>query len=173
MATYYYLISSLPMLRSDGSVPISYPKFLEMCASSVSASVYRALENLDLMSGEGPLLSEWSRSYSALMCELAYQRKLRLGKPAKPPEDRDASAVSAAAAALNAPNPLEAERLLLAQQFRLVDSLVGMHYFDEYALFGYAVKLKLLERLRCFRYEDGKEEFKSLFDSVQQRILSL
>lgn len=173
MASYYYLISSLPMLKSDGELPFSYRSFLEQCASSVSPSVLQSLKELDVISGQGPLLSDWSRYYGSLMRELNYQRNLRLGKQARQPEDRNPAAISSAAAAMSAKNPLEAELLLLTAEFKQLDELVSMHYFDEWVLFGYAVKLKLLERLQSFRHDEGKEEFHKLFDEIQQKILSI
>ena len=45
--------------------------------------------------------------------------------------------------------------------------------FDDYVLFGYAIKLKLLERLNSFEQTKGKAEFQSLFDGIQQRVYSL
>ena len=41
MASYYYLISSLPMLKTQGEPPMDYAAFLAMCRSAVSAGVYR------------------------------------------------------------------------------------------------------------------------------------
>ena len=46
MASYYYLISSLPMLHPGGALPWTTPLFLAMCRSAVSAGVYRTLEEL-------------------------------------------------------------------------------------------------------------------------------
>ena len=76
-------------------------------------------------------------------------------------------------AALAAGNPLEAEQILLDHEFELLDTLVGMHMFDDYVLFGYAVKLKLLERRSCFEKEKGKTEFRNLFNRVQERVYNL
>ena len=45
--------------------------------------------------------------------------------------------------------------------------------FDDYVLFGYAVKLKLLERLTSFEQEKGKQEFQSLFEGIQKSVYSL
>jgi hypothetical protein len=45
--------------------------------------------------------------------------------------------------------------------------------FDDHVLFGYAIKLKLLERQNCFEDSKGKAEFKSLFEGIQQRVYSL
>ena len=48
MASYYYLISSLPDLRTDGDMPFTYEEFLSMCQSNVSESKYEFLSNLTL-----------------------------------------------------------------------------------------------------------------------------
>ncbi len=45
--------------------------------------------------------------------------------------------------------------------------------FDAHVLFGYAIKLKLMERLTSFEQDKGKAEFQTLFDGIQQRVYSL
>ncbi len=173
MASYYYLVSSLPMLSSDGDMPMSYEEFLKCCRNNVSEEKYKLLESLTLSSKEGPLLEEWASAYGSLMKELNSQRSLALGKPYPTGFDRDGMNTQVVTAVLNARNPLEAEQILLDHEFDLLDSLVGLHMFDDYVLFGYAVKLKLLERKNCFEKEKGKSEFKHLFDEIQQRVYSL
>ena len=44
MASYYYLIASLPELRADGEMPITYSEFLTCCQSNVSDSDYELLK---------------------------------------------------------------------------------------------------------------------------------
>ena len=173
MASYYYLIASLPDLRSDSDMPISYEEFLALCKPNVSESCYRLLEGLTLSSSEGPLVKDWYAMYQKLMSELNHQRSVRLGKSYPAEYEKDYMASQAASAAMNAKNPLEAEKILLDYEFENLDSLVGLHAFDDIYLFGYAIKLKLLERQGCFVQEKGKEEFKRLFDQVQQRVYSL
>ena len=151
MASYYYLISSLPDLRTDGDMPFTYEEFLGMCQSNVSESKYEFLSNLTLSSDEGPLLKDWAVFYNNLMSVLT----------------------QVIGTVLAAKNPLEAEKILLDYEFENLDSLVGLHTFDDVYLFGYAVKLKLLERQNCFVQEKGKKEFKRLFDQVQQRVYQL
>ena len=80
MASYYYLIASLPELKADGEMPITYSEFLNCCQSNVSDSDYELLENLTLSSTEGPLVSEWAKFYGMLKKELSYQRSMNLGK---------------------------------------------------------------------------------------------
>ena len=173
MASYYYLISSLPDLRTDGDMPMTYDEFLDMCQSNVSESKYELLKNLTLSSEEGPLLKEWSAFYKKLMGELNYQRSVSLGRPYLTSYDKDSVIAQVAGAAMAAKNPLEAEKILLECEFDNLDSLVGLHTFDDRYLFGYAIKLKLLERQSCFVQSKGQKEFKRLFDQVQQRVYSL
>ena len=173
MASYYYLISSLPDLRTDGDMPMSYDEFLDMCESKVSDDKFEMLKNLTLSSNEGPVVKEWAVSYGNLTKELNKQRSVNLGKPYNVEYDKDYVVGQVAAAALAAKNPLEAEKVLLDYEFELLDSLVGLHTFDDAFLFGYAIKLKLLERQGCFEQKKGQAEFKRLFDQVQQRVYSL
>ena len=173
MASYYYLTASLPELRADGDMPISYGEFLSLCQSNVSESTYEILENLSLDSAEGPLVKEWAEFYGMLKKELSYQRSVNLGKSYSSAYDKDGFISQVVSSALSAKNPLEAERLLLEYEFENLDSLVGLHMFDDYVLFGYAIKLKLLERLTSFEHERGKAEFDSLFEGIQQRVYSL
>ena len=173
MASYYYLISSLPDLKTDGDMPLTYDEFLGMCQSNVSESKYNFLKNLTLSSEEGPLVKEWAVFYKNLMRELNYQRSMNLGRPYLASYDKDSVIAQVAGAALAAKNPLEAEKILLDYEFEILDSLVGLHTFDDVYLFGYAIKLKLLERQSCFVQKKGQQEFKRLFDQVQQRVYSL
>ena len=173
MASYYYLISSLPMLRTQGEPPMDYAAFLAQCKSAVSGGVYKTLENLTVSSGKGPLLSDWAAFYGALNRELTYQRSVKLGRPCPIPSDRDAAIVQTVTAAVNADNPLEGERLLLDLEFRRLDDMIGLHNFDEHALYGYAMKLQLLERQRGFQYDRGKRAFDGLMDNIRRQISSL
>ena len=75
--------------------------------------------------------------------------------------------------AVNAENPLEGEQILLDLEFRRLDGMIGLHNFDDHALYGYAMKLQLLERQRLFRREAGKRAFDGLAAHIRQQIPSL
>lgn len=170
---YYYLISSLPMLKSDGDMPLSYDQFLDLCRGALSDAKYQFLESLTLSSSEGPLVSEWASFYGTLKEELTYQRNVRLGRKAQPPSMREESVTKLISSAMNNKNPLAAEEMLLALQFERLDELVGIHYFDDHALIGYALKLKLLERKKSFQKERGAAEFGRIIDTLEHQILSM
>ena len=173
MASYFYLISSLPMLKSDGSIPIDFKSFLEQCKPNVSAATYESLCKPTEASSSHPMVKEWQKFYNSLMEELNYQRNVKLGKVCSAPKNRDSELVNTISAALAAKNPLVAEQMLLELEFKRIDSMIGLHNFDEYYLFGYAIKLKLLERLTIFNHDEGNNEFKSLFTGVRNQILSI
>ena len=170
---YYYLISSLPMLKSDGDMPFSYEQFLQTCRGALNDAMYTILENLTLSSNEGPCASEWGKFYTIFKDELTFQRNIRLGNKVQPPSNREESITKTISAAMNHKNPLVAEEMLLALQFEKLDALIGLHYFDEYALIGYALKLKLLERKTVFNKQVGKAEFSNIVGKLEQQILSM
>ena len=66
MASYYYLISSLPMLRAGDAPPLDYAAFLDQCRGAVSDRVYRSLEELTVRSEDGGFVSRWAAFYRVL-----------------------------------------------------------------------------------------------------------
>lgn len=170
---YYYLISSLPMLKSDGDMPFSYKEFLDMCRSALSDSKFKILENLSLTSNTGPLVKEWGEFYCVLKEELDFQRNTRLGRRAQFPSIKDEAIAKLVSNAINNANPLVAEEMLLSFQFQKLDELVGLHYFDEAALFGYALKLKLFERKKSFSFDKGKAQLNNIINKLEQEITTM
>ena len=173
MATYYYLMSSLPDLYADEEMPITYDQFIIMCVGNVSEKKFELLKNLTLDSSEGPVMKKWSRFYSGLSAELNAQRSIALGKPYQVEYEKDPVSTLIAQSAITAKNPLEGEKVLLEHEFEALDHYIGGHFHDDVCLFGYAIKLKLLERQSCFVKSKGQAEFKKLFDNVQQRVYNL
>ena len=70
-------------------------------------------------------------------------------------------------------NPLNAEKTLLSFLFGRLDLRIGTHDYDDYALFGYALKLKLLERKTVFNTEKGKAELDKLVKSLEEQITKI
>ena len=173
MSSYYYLLSSLPLLKADGEMPFSYDTFLGMCRGNVKQERYQMLETLTVQSSEGALVSDWAKFYGVLNEELTYQRRVRLGKPCQAPVNRDDGAIRTVTAAMNEKNPLEAEKMLLTLQFEKLDELVNQHYFDDAALVGYALKLKLLERKTIFHRETGRTELDRIAEGLQKQIMNM
>ena len=170
---YYYLLSGLPMLKAQDDMPLSYDEFLTQCRGALGDAKYELVKNLTLASTEGPLVADWAAFYGAYAAELSYQRRVRLGQKAEPPYGRDNKLSKAIASAMSLDNPLQAEELLLSLQFEKIDELIGTHYFDDAALLGYALKLKLLERKCSFQKDAGKAQLDRMIASLEQQITSM
>ncbi|MBQ5841360.1 MAG: DUF2764 family protein [Clostridia bacterium] len=154
-------------------MPLSYDEFLAQCRGALSDSKYEMVKSLTLASAEGPLVAEWAKFYGVYAAELAYQRRVRLGQKAEPPYDRDEKLSKLITAAMNNDNPLQAEEMLLAAQFEKIDELIGTHYFDDAALMGYALKLKLLERKYSFKPDEGKAQLDRIIANLEQEITGM
>lgn len=175
MSSHYYLMASLPSLYYDAPVPMTYEQFLEVCREQVSPSTFEALSTLFSGNGEGKsgLVGQWEQYYTKLMNELTEQRCRRLGKSCPEYPEREVEIKEVIKAAMNSKNPLEAENLLIKSEFEFIDSRCSQHYFDDYALTGYALKLRILGRKAMFSTEEGSAEFSKLLDYIQSEIKSV
>ena len=161
----FYIV--LVILVTEYSFPMEKALICSALAGAGAGFLYAFLERVFQFAAGfvfGTVLSAW-------LLPVCFHTKMTSGK------GRIWALVIAIAAgvlfALAAKNPLESERILLDYEFRNLDLLIGPHMFDEEALFGYAIKLRLLERLTSFEHEKGKAEFESLFDGIQQRVYSM
>ena len=75
MASYYYLISSLPMLRAGDAPPLDYAAFLDQCRGAVSDRVYRSLEELTVRSEDGGFVSRWAAFYRSVSASSSRRTK--------------------------------------------------------------------------------------------------
>ena len=174
MASYYYLISSLPMLRAGDAPPLDYAAFLDQCQGAVSDRVYRSLEELTVRSEDGGFVSRWAAFYRVLQGELTYQRRVKRGESCAAPNERDAAVTQTVHRGSERKGPARGRAGCCSRwEFDRLDELVGLHSFDDCALYGYALKLRLLERQRVFRHDEGKAAFDTLLGQVRQQIFSL
>lgn len=158
------------MLRAEGNTPVTYQRFLELCRTAVSKTRYSELESLTLRSDKGPLVREWAKFYQAFSSELTFIRNEKRGLQFKGAYFHDTALSGAISAAISGKNPLEAENALIKLQFEKLDELVGAHCFDDHALMGYALKLRLLERKSIFVEKQGKDEFERILLELEKQI---
>ena len=130
--------------------------------------VYRTLETLTVVSDKGPAAVGVGTVLPGTSCRELTQRNVKLGRRAS---DREAGIVSSVTAAVNAKILWRAGAA--GPEFHRLDDMIGLHNFDDHALYGYAMKLQLLERQRTFRYESGKRAFDGLMQNIRQQVSSL
>ncbi|MBI9094856.1 MAG: DUF2764 family protein [Sphaerochaeta sp.] len=174
MASYYYLVATLPLLRYESQGPFDTVSFLEQCKSHVREHDYQTI--VSALSGRNsshPFLKKWQQFASMVKKELNDQRskKLGLSTPKYRNEgEKEFRIGEAVRQAISNENALEAELSLLSLKWKYLDEISALHYFDVEALLAYAVKLQLLKRKSLFTKEEGNAEFKRLFSNLQSEI---
>lgn len=189
MPAYYYLIPQLPSLSYNAPLPMTSQAFIELCQKELSSSDTPLLElctlDPDTRRVEGPAYAESAPASSSAFIEAwrAWERTLRLnlaryrslklkregeaygGAGIEPPA-YPADAAAAAKAAFAIESPLEAELFLDQARWNAIESLQGLSYFGENAVYAYLLKLRLLERKALFKAEEGFAEYKTLYASI-------
>ena len=154
MADFYYLMSSLPMLRLGDTPQLSSEQLLEVCADKLSNSELTTLKQLTLLpkaddSTDNSAIKAWNNWETCLRNRLAVRRSSADNSADEYLQYEndffsEIDAVIQEAVALA--NPLECERHLDALRWRRLDDIESGIAFSFSALCVYMIKLKLLEK---------------------------
>ncbi|MBR5527929.1 MAG: hypothetical protein IKV97_02910 [Clostridia bacterium] len=172
----YYLISQLPSLDGMGEntpVPITEERFFELCCRFLKEKARRELEDLSLLPQRQPeksgskLIRAWNEGERALRLALAKCRADKLGKPFDiKNESLPAELIKLANTAVECESPLEAENFLLRQRLGFLESLRPSDNFSEEFVYYYALKLKLILRIRKFDPQKGESAYRNIYNSI-------
>ena len=181
MASYYYLVASLPMLRFEDNPPITLDQFLADCQQSMHANDYVIVRelvagNLESIANQSTYIMHWKRFLASLNGLLFGARSAALSREIddrKVVTDADIHLQDIVKQAMQAENPLEAELLLMHFQWKMAEELSQSHVFSLEVLLTYAIQLALLERKSLFTPIEGNAEFKRLFSNLQSIIKSI
>ncbi|HLW21671.1 MAG TPA: DUF2764 family protein [Sphaerochaetaceae bacterium] len=181
MASYYYLVASLPMLRFDEDPPISLESFLQMCEQNLGSKEYDLVRNLaegnsEAIQHERPFLKAWHRFQTTMRKSLHEKRAkalMRVEETEQSSLDKDIQTEQVVKDALQADNPLDAELILMRYHWEFAEQLSQTQVFSLEVLFTYAIQLALLERKALFTPMEGNAEFRRLFSNLQSIIKSI
>jgi hypothetical protein len=177
---YYYLGAQLQSIIYGQPVPVSSMDFLEMALNEMSPVDAKNLEYCTLepipqeqlytANVSSRFIQLWHNWEEVLRQNLAKNRSMKLkredaGSFDNAPEDPP-DAVAAAKNALGVDSPLEAEFILDKARWSAIDSIIGVEYFTPGTIYGYLLKLKLMERRLIFDAEEGFTEYKKLYSSI-------
>jgi hypothetical protein len=176
VSAYYYLIPQLPSLSYNAPLPMTSQAFIDLCKKELSSSDAPLLDlcTLDSDAQEGDpasssaFIDAWRVWDRTLRLNLARNRSLKLkrdGGAIEPPA-YPADAAAVAKAAFGIESPLEAELFLDQARWNAIESLQGLSYFGENAVYAYLLKLRLLERKALFKAEEGFAEYKRLYAAI-------
>jgi len=143
------------MLHFGRKPPFSFEKFLLMCERLIPEEDIRTLKGISI-SGEytgasaNRTLRNWRSFDTALRNELVKIRAARKKiDPLKYIREGGYSEAYIAHVAMNAqrnPSPIESEKTLDLERWRMLDEFLAGHYFDMDALIVYGLKLLILEK---------------------------
>ncbi len=172
----YYFISQLPSLDGIGEatpLPITVERFLELCSSFLGKKAMAEIEALTLVPpidsepSASPLIKEWNDGERNLRIALCKARADKMNKPySLQNKNLPAELLKVAAAATEIENPLEAEMFLLRHRLGFLETLRPMDFFSEDYIFYYALKLRLIVRIRQFDVQLGKTVYKDIYNST-------
>lgn len=172
----YYLISQLPSLdglSENVPVPITEERFTELCERFLGKKVQDELKRLSLVPSRSyekstsALIEAWNEGERTLRLVLG---KIRADKMKKQFDAENDAApvelVQAAREAVEIENPMEAEKFLNKYRLEFLESLRPMDSFSEDFVFYYAIKLKLISRIKQFDLESGEAAYKNIYSSI-------
>ena len=172
----YYLISQLPSLDAIGEnspIPITQEQFLELCNRFLNKKAVKELENLTLVPSleqektSSELIDSWNSGEKNLRLALAKARAEKMNKTFDTKDSVISVELSKMAnSALESENPLDAEKLLLHYRLSFLETLRPMDIFSKEYIYYYALKLKLILRIREFDAVIGESTYKNIYNSI-------
>jgi Protein of unknown function (DUF2764) len=168
MADFYYLLSSLPMLRPNQGVPMSTAQFMTTCGTHLSPGEMQTLAAISSSPAEESHFKENSVPARWNIFETCMRNRIIDSRPAKNTESAQYMRVEkdyfsaierGVQEAFSRDNPLEREKRLDAVRLEFLDDLDGAHFFDFDALCVYKLKLMLLEKQARWDQAHGTTNF--------------
>ncbi len=185
----YYLIAQLPSLDCVNETtlpPITEERFYELCDRYLGKKASNALKRLTLVpEREGKkdgcrFIDRWNEGERKLRLALAGARaeKMKKSFDGKAVSEESLSKdllsgelfseelLSKVKKAVETEDPLEAEKYLTRLRLEFLETLRPADPFSENMLFYYALKLKLIFRIRKFDENAGKDAYRNIYDSI-------
>lgn len=173
---YYYLVSQLPNIseaESKSALPLTVAQYRELCCRFVSEKEKQIINSLSLVPPKektktgSDFLDTWYEKERNLRFALAQIRSQKMKKDAYTlPAGCTADIISAARTAVGMDSPYTAEGFLFEYRIKLLDNLRPLDSFSIDAVYSYGIKLMLVERMRKFDVENGKQSYHKIYDSI-------
>ena len=163
VASYYYLMASLPALFLDEESPITPAEFMALCDRWLDADDARDIHCLmDNHSerAQAACIHQWQARETEIRNALVRLRAAKVRVDAEPflqpCRELDLYTEKAVAEAMSRPQPLERELGLDQLRWSLLDDLSRFDPFGLPAVIAYALKLKLVGRWSALTVEQGR-----------------
>lgn len=177
MSEFYYLISSLPMLRFGEKPPVVMDEFMNSCEEWISQKQVERLRKLSITptddsSDTNATINDWNTWETCLRNRIARQRGGTLKKDPAPylrdESDWFSEIDRGVQEAFTAQNPKERERILNQLRWKKLEDAESGHIFDFDQLCVYKLKLMINEKMALENKEEGAENFNKIIQNVSQ-----
>ena len=172
----YYLISQLPSLDGISEIsplPVTEKQFFELCSRFLSKKALAELNKITLIPSKNyeksssALIESWNEGERRLRLALAKLRADKMGKAFDTgTETFPVGLLQAVRTAVDIESPMEAEKFLNQYRLGFLEELRPTDSFSEEYVFYYALKLKLIERMRKFNSQSGEAAYRKIYDSI-------
>ena len=175
MSSWYYFVAQLPTLSLDTEVPmpITEEYFLNLATRYLDEKSLKTLKELSLepprevSKFSSTLVKKWFDFERTLRFALAEIRARKLKKDVEILQKECPSFIlEIARTATGFESPLAAELYLAKQRMNYLTSITPSDIFCTDSVFAYALKLKLLARLRVFNEETGMSSYKQIYEKI-------
>ncbi len=172
-ASFYYLISSLPLLNLGRDIPMTSQEFLEYCRGHLSSADTGKLEAISLVpdgNPRTPVERQWQEWETYFRNVLAEQRCRAQNKKPDEWQRYEASVYpgveSEIEEAFAADDPASRQMMLDEIRWRQLDHLAVFHPFDFEALVIYRIRLLLAEEWAVKTTEKGFAQLEEKAGSI-------
>ena len=186
MSTYYYAVSTLPMLFFDGDPTYDREVFLNFCRDQLTPRDFKALVETSLLMDESTALStdlgtRWFLNELGLRNSLVVLRASALGWDQQDYVQRDSAGRTwtdlsgveeVVRSAVAAEDPLKSEIVLDRYRWELLEELEVGHYFDLRKLQIYYLKLQILWRKALVHSDEGPNSFEKSYEGIRSAGLA-
>ncbi len=175
MSGWYYLMAQLPALPSDTEIPLPVTEdyFLDLCSRFMDKKSLKILKGLSLepprekTSTGSAFVDSWYGWERQLRISLAIIRARRMNKNfVTDSMSFPADVQQTARTACGFDSPLESEVFLNNARMEMMSRLSPSDGFSTDAVFAYALKLKLLIRIRKFNEEAGVSSYRKIYEKI-------
>ena len=177
MASFYYLISSLPLLKL-GEIPfLNTAEFLTASAGFLTDDEMLELKALSLVPPENQPLGETSALWfewetclrNALISVRAQGKNVDSEKFIRHETDFFSEISTGVHEAFSKPTPLEMENALDKLRWSKLDTMEVGHMFDFCRLCIYKIKLMLCEKQNLVKKETGSTNFDKIVEYIYEK----
>lgn len=177
--SYFYFLSSLPLLLFDRKPVVSIKYFLKAARSCLSDGDFKILPEARLdpvkeCSKSNSFLREWTKREFSLRIYLAINRAVKSGfsyiLPSVPEPDSEHQFYSSQI--INENNPRIAEILIDKGRWQFIDDYTKNDFFDLNSTLAYYLKLQINTRNFNMNSERGEDGYNTILESYKIRFSS-